>query len=89
MKQAVIVDTQPLIVELEAGTYYWCSCGQSKNHPYCDGAHQGTQFMPVKFTIEEKKQVALCQCKATNNSPFCDGRHLKLEVVESIQKSAQ
>jgi len=27
-------------VEVEEGkTYYWCSCGKSKNQPFCDGSH--------------------------------------------------
>ena len=30
---------QPIEKELEAGTYYWCSCGLSKTAPFCDGAH--------------------------------------------------
>jgi CDGSH iron-sulfur domain-containing protein 3 len=32
----------------------------------------------MKFTLEEKKQVALCACKHTNNAPFCDGAHSQL-----------
>jgi hypothetical protein len=31
--------------------YRWCSCGQSLNQPFCDGAHEGTKFKPLKFTI--------------------------------------
>lgn len=78
MSQPVIADTKPVILELEAGTYYWCSCGQSKNQPFCDGAHKGSDFAPLAFEVDEKKKVALCNCKATVNSPFCDGAHTKL-----------
>ena len=28
------------------------SCGQSKNQPFCDGSHQGTEFAPVAFVAE-------------------------------------
>jgi len=24
----------------------WCTCGRSKNAPYCDGSHKGTEFRP-------------------------------------------
>lgn len=78
MSQPVIVDTKPVVMELEAGTYYWCSCGSSKNQPFCDGAHQGTDFTPVAITLDAKKTVALCNCKHTVNPGFCDGAHAKL-----------
>ncbi|HET9149161.1 MAG TPA: CDGSH iron-sulfur domain-containing protein, partial [Alphaproteobacteria bacterium] len=30
-------------VDVEADTeYWWCSCGQSRNQPFCDGSHKGT-----------------------------------------------
>lgn len=68
----------PAVLELEAGTHYWCACGRSQNQPFCDGSHQGTEFTPKEVVIEEKKRVALCQCKHTNNQPFCDGTHKNL-----------
>jgi CDGSH-type Zn-finger protein len=78
MSKPVIADKKPVVMELEPGNYFWCTCGQSDNQPFCNGAHQGTDFTPMKFTLEEKQQVALCACKYTNNSPFCDGSHAKL-----------
>ena len=70
---------QPSIVELEkAKTYFWCSCGQSRNQPFCDGSHKGTGFMPLKFTAEESKSAALCKCKGSRNAPYCDGTHMKI-----------
>ncbi len=78
MSKPVIADTKPVVLELEAGNYFWCSCGQSKNQPFCDGSHKGTDFQPQKFTLEEKQKVALCLCKHSANSPFCDGSHAKL-----------
>ena len=78
MSEPVIAAKKPAVLELKAGTYHWCQCGQSKNQPYCDGSHKGTDFTPLKFTLEETKKVALCQCKATSNAPFCDGTHSKL-----------
>ncbi|MEI6429338.1 MAG: CDGSH iron-sulfur domain-containing protein [Pseudanabaena sp. ELA607] len=73
-----VVDQKPVVLELAPKTYYWCSCGLSKNQPYCDGAHQGTGFVPTAFTLEETKTVALCLCKKTGNGPYCDGAHTKL-----------
>ena len=78
MSEPVIADKKPVVMELEAGSYYWCSCGQSQNQPFCDGAHKGSGFAPLKFDLAEKQTVALCNCKHTQNIPFCDGAHAKL-----------
>ncbi len=75
MSEPIVVDKQPAVLELDAGTYYWCSCGRSKNQPFCDGSHEGTGFTPVEFSLNEKTTVALCLCKHTKNPPFCDGNH--------------
>lgn len=75
MDKPTVAGRAPTVVTLEAGTYYWCACGLSKNQPYCDGSHKGTPFRPQKFDLAEKKQVALCLCKATKGPPFCDGSH--------------
>ena len=78
MPEPVIAQKSPFALELEAGTYYWCSCGQSSNQPFCDGSHKGGEFTPVKTVLEEAKKVYLCGCKHTSNAPFCDGKHNKL-----------
>ncbi|NBD33711.1 MAG: CDGSH iron-sulfur domain-containing protein [Cyanobacteria bacterium] len=78
MSEPVIADRKPAVLKLEPGTYYWCACGRSENQPFCDGSHAETEFYPVEFSIEKKKQVALCNCKHTNNPPFCDGTHSNL-----------
>ena len=77
--EPVIADRKPAVLELEPGTYYWCSCGRSENQPFCNGAHKGTEFAPLKLEIAEKQQVALCNCKHSGNSPLCDGSHSKLD----------
>lgn len=73
-----IIARKSLAIELEAGKYFWCSCGKSAHQPFCDGSHKGTGFQPVKFELPEKKTVHLCQCKHTKNPPFCDGTHKTL-----------
>lgn len=68
--------SSPAMVILDAGTYYWCSCGRSAKEPFCDGSHKGTGKEPVEFTLAEKKELALCNCQRTKTTPFCDGSHL-------------
>jgi CDGSH-type Zn-finger protein len=71
----IVGGTVPVVVELEAGTYYWCACGRSKEQPWCDGSHAGTGLEPLEMVVTEKKKVVLCTCKQTANAPFCDGMH--------------
>ena len=66
----------PVKVELEAGKDYWfCACGLSASQPFCDGAHKGSGFAPMKFTAENSGPAWLCQCKQSATQPFCDGAH--------------
>ncbi len=66
----------PFPVKLEAGSdYFWCSCGQSKQQPFCDGSHKATSISPVRFESDTDKTVYLCGCKKTGNAPYCDGSH--------------
>lgn len=78
MTEPTIFDKKPAVLTLEAGDYWWCSCGLSGNQPFCNGAHKGTGLVPIKVTLEESKTVALCNCKYTQNQPFCDGAHSQL-----------
>ncbi len=78
MEEPKIAQKAPYVLDLEPGTYYWCSCGRSNNQPFCDGSHKGSEFTPEKVEIEEKKKVALCGCKHSKNGAFCDGAHAEL-----------
>jgi CDGSH-type Zn-finger protein len=75
MSEPVVAGKTPMEMDLEPGEYWWCSCGRSRNQPFCDGAHAGTDFTPLRFEIKEKETVWLCTCKHTANPPFCDGAH--------------
>jgi CDGSH-type Zn-finger protein len=44
----VIADKMPAVIKLEAGEYWWCSCGKSSKQPFCDGSHQGLFFPASK-----------------------------------------
>lgn len=80
MPKPEIADRLPAVLELEAGTYWWCVCGLSKSQPFCDGSHEKDgAFSPLELTLTEAKRVALCQCKHTENSPYCDGSHSNLK----------
>jgi CDGSH-type Zn-finger protein len=50
----------------------------SKNQPFCDGSHTGTDIEPVKFSVLQKETKYLCGCRASKDSPFCDGAHKDL-----------
>ena len=74
-----IAGHEPAKVELEAGKDYWfCTCGLSKNQPFCDSSHKGTGMKSHKFTAEKSGTAWLCMCKQTKNTPFCDSTHKTL-----------
>jgi CDGSH iron-sulfur domain-containing protein 3 len=71
-----VAQAGPYQVALEAGKpYFWCTCGQSSKQPFCDGAHKGSTFQPMRFVAEHSGTFNLCDCKATDDKPFCDGSH--------------
>jgi CDGSH-type Zn-finger protein len=78
MAEPICTQKAPYVIELEAGTYYWCSCGKSANQPYCDGSHENTEFTPVPLELTEKTKVPFCGCRCTKNAPRCDGSHQTL-----------
>ena len=75
-------------MELKNGKqYFWCSCGESKKQPYCDGTHKNInaelnnnheKFSPFIFKCIESGEAYLCNCKLSKNRPYCDGTHKNL-----------
>lgn len=78
MEKPVIAQKSPYVMDMQPGTYYYCSCGKSSKQPFCDGSHKGSEFTPKKVEITDIKKVAWCGCKHSSNAPFCDGTHAKL-----------
>ena len=78
MTDRVVFQKKAMPVEVEAGkTYYWCACGRSANQPFCDGAHKGSAFAPVKYTAPETGKAWFCTCKRSAKGALCDGSHKK------------
>ncbi len=74
----------PVGVEVEQGKkYYWCSCGEARNQPFCDKERCGDKRFC--FIADLTEEVYFCNCKQTKNPPFCDGSHGRL-LVEAIKK---
>lgn len=66
----------PMEVEVTAGrVYWWCACGKSRQQPFCDGSHKGTEFTPARYEASETGAKRFCACKRTQTPPFCDGSH--------------
>jgi CDGSH-type Zn-finger protein len=62
----------PIGITLDPGVYYRCTCGKSRNLPFCDESHRGSGSGPVRFELMERKKVYLCSCGLTKNAPYCD-----------------
>eukprot|EP00292_Cryptomonas_paramecium_P019075 CAMPEP_0113670154 /NCGR_PEP_ID=MMETSP0038_2-20120614/4978_1 /TAXON_ID=2898 /ORGANISM="Cryptomonas paramecium" /LENGTH=118 /DNA_ID=CAMNT_0000586137 /DNA_START=10 /DNA_END=366 /DNA_ORIENTATION=+ /assembly_acc=CAM_ASM_000170 len=89
MTEPVSARLFPAFTAVEKGkTYYWCSCGLSAKQPFCDGAHKGTPFTPVKYEATETKRVLFCMCKKTGNAPLCDKTHIKVATKTHGSKIA-
>ena len=58
MADKVIAQKFPYVMDVEPGTYAWCSCGLSSKQPYCDGSHKGSGYAPLIEKVETAKKVA-------------------------------
>jgi len=55
--------------------YHHCTCNLSVNMPFCDGAHVGTDFLPITFIAKKSGVAHLCQCQKSKDLPYCDNSH--------------
>ena len=79
MNSPKVVQKFPYKVTVESEkSYWWCSCEKSSKQPFCDGSHEGTEFLPLKVKLDEEKDVFFCGCKMSKNGAFCDGTHKDL-----------
>ena len=79
MANAEIAQRGSFPTEVENGkTYWWCACGRSKNQPFCDGSHKGSEFSPMEYKSGKDGTVFFCGCKRSNRAPLCDGSHSRL-----------
>ncbi len=78
MKKPKIAQKSPYVMDMKAGKYAFCTCGESEKQPFCDGKHVTTEFTPEIVVLEEDQKVAWCGCKHTHKGAFCDGTHSKV-----------
>ena len=89
MSKPHIAQKSPFPTQVEEGkSYSWCTCGKSAKQPFCDGAHKGSEFVPLRYKAAETAKVFFCGCKYSKNGALCDGSHSKLWAVNSANKTA-
>ncbi|WP_035609460.1 CDGSH iron-sulfur domain-containing protein [Haloferula sp. BvORR071] len=71
-EEPVIGDSEPQLLEVEAGVHFWCACGHSGHLPFCDGSHKGTGIQPVRFVTAVPVTVAWCPCKHGEVPSVCE-----------------
>ena len=64
-------------------TYRYCTCGLSKDQPWCDDRclSESTVFRPCDFKVDKKQTYLLmCACKRTKDPRgTCDGEHIHID----------
>ena len=93
--KARVAQKAPYGVLVEEGkTYYFCTCGASKNQPFCDGSHKAfneensTTFAPTPYVADKSETKYFCGCKQSKTGIFCDGSHQALITADDAAQVA-
>jgi CDGSH-type Zn-finger protein len=71
---------EPVIKEVTGGETYWfCQCGKSKDQPWCDGSHAGTEYVPMEWEAPQSRRYNFCTCKLSGKAPLCDSSHADID----------
>ena len=71
MSDLVIAQKSPYPVEVVEGKkYFWCYYGKSGRQAFCDGSHQGTDFLPQTYTAPASKTLYFVDA-STQRVPCC------------------
>lgn len=86
---ARVYDKKPIRIKCKEGRMYmWCSCGHSRNQPFCDGTHKIAQFhitlKPIPWSCKKTGYYWFCNCKKSGKKVFCDGTHVDLKSDPNI-----
>jgi len=86
MDKPIIADNKPKQVTLEKGQeYYFCTCGRSKDQPFCDGSHKGTTFVPKPFTAEAQNVPVATPTPEEPTVAFIHQFGFKEELLADVQ----
>lgn len=66
---------EPTIVKQVSKIVAYCRCTKSKNLPFCDGSHEGTNIEPAIVELTSPETIAICRCWRSKDHPYCDGTH--------------
>ena len=53
---------EPTIVKQVSKEVAYCRCTRSKNLPFCDGSHEGTNIQPHILKFDQPTTIAICRC---------------------------
>jgi CDGSH-type Zn-finger protein len=53
---------EPAIVKQVSKNVAYCRCTRTKNPPFCDGSHEGTNVQPHILEFAEPTTIAICRC---------------------------
>ncbi|KAJ3303930.1 hypothetical protein HDV03_003403 [Kappamyces sp. JEL0829] len=76
---------------LEPGRVYrYCTCGLSKDQPWCNQDCDGTPFTALEWKCPEKPQslYTFCGCKYSKSLPLCDTEHIYLPLKVKKRQEA-